>query len=80
MIGAPGIGNYTCTDGLNFKLGCSAIFPHIFLYFKMILMSTNVARKIFYNHGHNSLRLFDVWPNFPSIKSETKRDYTRVTS
>ena len=75
MIGAQGIGNYACTDGSNFKLGCSAIFLHIFLYFKIVLMSTNVARKIFYNHGHNSLRLFDVWQNFSFIKSETKRGY-----
>ena len=27
------------------------------------------------NHGHNILRLFDVWPNFPSTITETKRDY-----
>ena len=26
-------------------------------------------------HGHNILRLFDVWPNFPSTSSETKPDY-----
>ena len=28
-----------------------------------------------YNQFHNILRLFDVLPNFPLIKSETKLDY-----
>ena len=28
-----------------------------------------------YNHFHNILRLFDVLPNFPFIKSETMGDY-----
>ena len=27
------------------------------------------------NHGHNSLRLFNVWPNFPFTTSEAKGDY-----
>ena len=26
-----------------------------------------------YNHGHNVLRLFDIWPNFPFTISEMKR-------
>ena len=28
-----------------------------------------------YNHGHNIVRIFDVFPNFPFAKSETKPDY-----
>ena len=28
----------------------------------------------FYNHGHNTLRLFGTLPNFLFITSETKRD------
>ena len=30
---------------------------------------------MWYNHGHNILRLFDNLPNFLFITSETKRDY-----
>ena len=29
----------------------------------------------FYNHFHNTLRLFDILPNFPFTTSETMRDY-----
>ena len=28
-----------------------------------------------YNHFHDILRLFDVLPNFPFTRIETKRDY-----
>ena len=28
-----------------------------------------------YNHGHNTLRIFDVWPNFPFATSQNKRHY-----
>ena len=27
------------------------------------------------NHGHNILRLFDIWPNFLFTASETERNY-----
>ena len=28
-----------------------------------------------YNHGHDILQHFVVWPNFPFTSSEMKRDY-----
>ena len=31
--------------------------------------------KLYYNHGHNIVRLFDTLPNFLFTISETKRDY-----
>ena len=30
---------------------------------------------MYYNDGHNILRIFDALPNFPFTTSETKRDY-----
>ena len=37
--------------------------------------STNTSRSIFYNLGHNILRIFDGLPNFSFTTSETNRDY-----
>ena len=34
-----------------------------------------MSEKIDYNHGHNILRLFDVWLNFLFTTTETKGDY-----
>ena len=31
--------------------------------------------RLYFNHFHNILRLFDVLPNFPFTTSETMRDY-----
>ena len=31
--------------------------------------------QLFYNNGHNILKLFDSKPNFLFITSEAKRDY-----
>ena len=30
--------------------------------------------SLYYNHGHNILRLFDIWPNFSFTTSETNCD------
>ena len=44
-------------------------------YKKLWSWSLKFFIKLFYNHGHDILRLFDVLPNFSFITSETKRDY-----
>ena len=31
--------------------------------------------SFYYNDGHNIMRIFDVFPNFPFTTSETKPDY-----
>ena len=50
----------------NFKDECSA--------YKLVQIKGD-RHEIFYNHVHNILRHFDVWPSFPFTTSETKRDY-----
>ena len=43
----------------------------------MLLGPKNISwdALVIYDHGHNILKLFDVWPNFPFATSETKREY-----
>ena len=33
-----------------------------------------VVYQIYYNYSHHTLRLSDVWPNFPFTTSEIKRN------
>ena len=33
------------------------------------------TKVVYYNHGHNIMRIFYVLPNFPFTTSETKPDY-----
>ena len=36
---------------------------------------TRIPSFLYYNHGHNIMRIYDVLPNFPFTTSETKPDY-----
>ena len=37
--------------------------------------STVYISNVWYNHGHDIMRIFDVLPDFPFTTSETKPDY-----
>ena len=51
---------------------CNTLFK--FTLVELGVLSSAVVGNI-YIHGHNTLRLFDILPNFPLITRETKRGY-----
>ena len=41
----------------------------------MLIRTSNAKETFADNHGHNILRIFDVLPNFPFTKNETKPQF-----
>ena len=53
----------------------SILFPSFWLFFVYFGCYEFCLSCITYDHGHNIFGLFDVSPNFPFARSETKRVY-----
>ena len=53
----------------SFPFGCCLID------FSVRCFPNLIYGRYMYNHGHNILKPFDIWPNFLCTTSETKRDY-----
>lgn len=50
------------------------LFVAVALHYTENVPTTNLFAVVTSNSGHNILRLFDVCPNFPFTRNETKRD------
>ena len=55
-----------------FWVGILKIYCHIWNLLPLLLLPQLIQWT--FNYCHNILRIFDVWPNFPFTRSETKRD------